>query len=109
MVVKVFEDKFGQVVEKVFRSPFLGGFVEVTKFSDSSEFSFTFKMFWERVNNICKQKKFLHRAKLKGLATSLALVLYTTYTGHVDSGFPCKVASRKDYPARQRFLTLSSR
>ena len=46
-VVKVFENKFGQVVEKSFESVLcLFGFVKATKFRDSSEYSDCIQNVW---------------------------------------------------------------
>ena len=54
-VVKVFENKFGQVVEKSFESVLcLFGFVKAAKFSDSRNIRIAFKMFGERVASLVK-------------------------------------------------------
>ena len=46
-VVKVFENKFGQVVEKSFESVLcLFGFVKAAKFRDSSEYSYCIQNVW---------------------------------------------------------------
>jgi len=82
-VVKVFENKFGQVVEESLESVLcLCGFVKAAKFRDSSEYSDCIQNVWAKSCLPChilyiKQKKKFCRAR-KSLDTSLALVLSST-------------------------------
>ena len=68
-VVKVFENKFGQVVEKSFESVLcLFGFVKAAKFRDSSEYSECVQNVWAKSCLPCqtlyiKQKKILPSAE----------------------------------------------
>jgi len=70
-VVKVFENKFGQVVEKSFESVLcLLGFVKAAKFRDSSEYSDCIQNVWAKsclpcqiLYIHCKEKKFLQSAE----------------------------------------------
>jgi len=78
--VRIFENKFDEVVEKFFEFVLcLFGFVKVTEFRDSSEYSdHAFKMFEQRVAQLPRQilyvkhKKFFLRAR-ESLGTSLVL------------------------------------
>jgi len=82
-VVKVFENKFGQVVEKSFEFVLcLFGFVKATKFRDSSEYSDCIQKFCARSCLPCqilyiKQKKILQSAEKPGYELS-ATVLRST-------------------------------
>ena len=68
-VVKVFENKFGQVVEKSFESILcLFGFVKAAKFRDSREYSDCIQNVWAKSCLTCqilyiKQKIFAERGK----------------------------------------------
>ena len=84
-VVKVFENKFGQVVEKSFEFVFcLFGFVKATKFRDSSEYTdcvqnvrakkyFPCQNYRQRKNKFCRARK--------RPSTSLALQCYKVNVG----------------------------
>jgi len=95
--MEVFENRFGQIVEKSFESVLcLFGFVKAAKFRDLSEYSDCVQNVWAKSCLPCqilyiKQKKFC-RAR-KSLGTSLALQCYPVL---VSSGFLCsKIAWEK--------------
>ena len=87
--MKVFENKFGQVVEKSFEFVLcLFGFVKATKFRDSSEYSEILRSKCSGkelppLSNLYVKQKNFRRAR-KSLGTSLALQCYAVL---VSSGF----------------------
>jgi len=93
-VMVVFEDKFGQVVEKSFEFVLcLFGFVKAAKFRDSSEYSDCVEDVWWKSclpGQILYVKQIFFCRARKSLGTNLALQCYAVLE---SSGFLCsKVA-----------------